>query len=166
MKLTQKKMIAIALSSLLVTAAGGAIAYGGSHDYRGDRDHCDMSAPMTRDPFARLENLSDEQKDQLKLIRRESRDAMNQVRDEMRDVKSALRDAMEDQTDMEKIRSLAKQQGDQVAKLIVLRAETRGKIRNILTEEQQAQFDTLRNPAQWAGASRDDFRNPHDRMRF
>lgn len=159
MKTMQKRISAIALSALLATAAGGAMAFGGSHEHHRNCDRSDMRAPMSRNPLAGLEGLSDEQKTQLKQIRRETRDAMNDIRDEMRDVKNALRDAMADNAELDNIQALAKKQGEQLAKMIVLRAETRDKMKSVLTDEQRAQFDAMR-------PSGDGFGKHHDRMRF
>jgi Spy/CpxP family protein refolding chaperone len=48
---------------------------------------------------------------------------------------------------METIRALAKKQGDQVARMIVLRAEVRNKITTVLSEEQRQQLQDIR----WSG---------------
>jgi Spy/CpxP family protein refolding chaperone len=157
MKPMNKRITAITLSALLAMAAGGAVAFGGSHQRHGDCDPSDMHARMPH--LSRLDNLSDTQKDQLKQIRRETRDVMRDLRNEMRGNKDSLRDSMADNAAIENIRTLAKKQGDMVAKMIVLRAETREKIRNVLTDEQRAQFDAMPRRG-------DSFGSPRDKMRF
>lgn len=157
MKPMNKKITAITLSALLATAAGGAMAFGGHHERHGECDHRSMSTPMHA--IARLDGLTDEQKTQLKQIRRETRDAMRGIRDEMQDVKDALRDAMADNASIDNIQVLAKKQGDQIAKMIVLRAESRDRIKHVLTDEQKAQLDAMRK-------SGDGFRGHQGRMGF
>ncbi|MEJ2467405.1 MAG: Spy/CpxP family protein refolding chaperone [Candidatus Thiodiazotropha sp.] len=150
MKTIHKRLAVIGLSALLFTSAGTALAFGGSHERHGcdnrksDRWHSPMRA------ISQLDGLTDEQRNQLKQIRRDARDAMRDVRDEMRDNRSDLRDARVDNADLETIRSLAKKQGDQVARMIVLRAEIRDKISNLLTEAQRQQLAELLTQ-RWGG---------------
>lgn len=135
MKTTHKRLTAITLTALLLAAAGGAMAFGGSHERHGGCDRGDGMAAMER--IYRLNDLSDEQKSRLRTIRSEGRTAQRELRDGMQDTGDALRDALFEDKDLETIRGLAQQRGEQVAKMIVLRAETRQKIRAVLTEEQQ-----------------------------
>lgn len=135
MKTTHKRLTAITLTALLFAAAGGAMAFGGSHERHGGCDHGDAMGPMER--IYRLNDLSDEQKSQLRTIRNETRSALREIRDDMQEARDELRDSMFEGKDLETIRGLAQKQGEQVTKMIVLRAETRQKIRAILTEEQQ-----------------------------
>ena len=155
MKPMNKKIPALALSALLATAAGGAFAFGGHHDRQGGCDrHSGMSVPMAG--LSRLQGLTEEQKTSLTQIRRETRNAMRDLRNEMQGNRDALRDAMADNASIDTIRTLAEKQGATTAKMIVLRAETREKIRNLLTDEQRAQLDAMprrggdfgRDPAQ------------------
>lgn len=157
MKPMNKRIPAIALSALLATAAAGAFAFGGQHDARGHCDHSGMRAPM--EALNRLDGLTDEQKSSLTQIRRETRDAMRDLRNEMQHNRDALKDAMVDKQSIDNIRTLATKQGEIVAKMIVLRAETREKINSVLTDEQRAQLDTM--PRQGG-----DFGRSHDRTRF
>ena len=154
MKPMNKKIPALALSALLATAAGGAFAFGGHHDRQGGCDRSGMRTPMAA--LSRLDGLTEEQKTSLTQIRRETRNAMRDLRNEMQGNRDALRDAMADNASIDTIRTLAEKQGATTAKMIVLRAETREKIRNLLTDEQRAQLDAMprrggdfgRDPAQ------------------
>ena len=110
-------------------------------------------------PLGRLDSLSDEQKTQLTQIRRDTRDAMRELRNEMRSNKDSLRDSMADNATIENIRTLANKQGEMVAKMIVLRAETKEKIRSVLTDEQRVQLDAMPRRG-------DGFGRPRDKMRF
>jgi Spy/CpxP family protein refolding chaperone len=153
MKTIHKHLTVIGLSALLFTSAGTALAFGGSHEHHAC-DHGRVgsmhSSMIPMRAISRLDGLTNEQRNQLKQIRRDARDAMREVRDEMRDNRSDLRDARVDNADLETIRALAKKQGDQVARMIVLRAEVRDKISNLLTEAQRQQLTELRTQ-RWGG---------------
>jgi Spy/CpxP family protein refolding chaperone len=138
MKTTHKRLTAITLTALLLVTAGGAMAFGGSHERHGGCDRDEGIGPMER--IYRLNDLSSEQKSQLREIRGETHTALREIRNAMQDTGDALRDAMFDNKDLETVRGLAQKQGEQVAKMIVLRAEVRQKVRSILTEEQQQQL--------------------------
>jgi Spy/CpxP family protein refolding chaperone len=163
MKPMNKKIPAIALSALLATATAGAFAFGGQQDrrdhcdHRGHSDHSGMNAPMAA--LNRLDGLTDEQKSSLTQIRRDTRDAMRDLRNEMQHNRDALKDAMADKQSIGDIRTLATKQGEIVAKMIVLRAETREKIDSVLTDEQRAQLKTMPRHG-------GDFGRFHDRSRF
>lgn len=144
MKHRHKKLTAIALSGLLLTAAGGALAFGGHHQWDEGCHQSGMNSPMSA--FNRLSDLSDEQKTQLQKIRQESRTAFRDLRDQIRDTKDDLRDSVNGTNDMESIRQLAQKQGEQMAQMIVLRAETRNKINGVLTETQRQQLLTQEQP--------------------
>ena len=142
MKPMNKKIPALALTALLATAAGGAFAFGGHHDRQGGCDyHSGMRAPMAG--LSRLQGLTEAQKTSLTQMRRETRNAMRDLRNEMQGNRDALKDAMADNASIETIRALAEKQGATTAKMIILRAETREKIRNLLTDEQRAQLDAM-----------------------
>ena len=157
MKPMNKKIPALALSALLATAAGGAFAFGGHHDRQGGCDRSGMRTPMAA--LSRLDGLTEEQKTSLTQIRRETRNAMRDLRNEMQRNRDALKDAMADKQDIDGIRTLATKQGEIVAKMIVLRAETREKIDSVLTDEQRAQLKTMPRHG-------DDFGRFHERSRF
>jgi protein CpxP len=142
MKSNSKRLAVIGLTTLLITGAGTALAFGGPKGHHGcDRDQ--GRPPMAA--ISQLDDLSSEQKEQLMDIRRSARDAMRDLRDEMQDNRGELREAMQENADLETIRGLALKQGDQVARMIMLRAEIRGKIDKVLTAEQRQQLADMRD---------------------
>jgi Spy/CpxP family protein refolding chaperone len=145
MKKRNRNIAIITLSTLLFTSAGAAVAFGGPKGH-GGCDRGGRGEPMSS-ALMQIDNLTEDQKGAIKDIRKTSRDAMRDLRDEMRDNRRDLRDAMEDEADLGTIRSLAKKQGDQVARMIVLRAEVRNKVNTVLTEEQRQQLKDMR----WSG---------------
>ncbi|MEJ2455977.1 MAG: Spy/CpxP family protein refolding chaperone [Candidatus Thiodiazotropha sp.] len=156
MKPMNKRLAVLGLTTLLISGAGTALAFGGHKDHHGC-DHDGRQTPMAA--LSRLDGLTDEQKTQLRQIRQEARDTFRELRDQMRDNRSDLRDAMMDKSDLETIRTLAKKQGDQVARMIVLRAEIRDKVNGVLTEEQRQQLADMRGKG-WS----DDI--PREKMRY
>ncbi|MES9992830.1 MAG: Spy/CpxP family protein refolding chaperone [Candidatus Thiodiazotropha sp.] len=144
MKPTSRTIAIITLSTLLFTSAGAAVAFGGPKGHGGcDRDG--RGGPMAA--LLQIEDLTAEQKKALKDIRNGTKDAMRDLRDAMHDNRTDLHDAMVDEADLETIRGLAEKQGDQVTRMIVLRAEVRNKIAKVLTEEQLQQLQDQR----WSG---------------
>ena len=141
MKSTHKRLAVLGLTALLITGAGTALAFGGHKGHGCDREY--GRSPMT--PITQLDDLSSEQKQQLKDIRSSARRAMRDLRDEMQDNRSDLREAMSENADLETIRGLALKQGDQVARMIMLRAEIRGKVNDVLTPEQREQLTDMRD---------------------
>lgn len=142
MKQSYRNIVIITLSTLLFTSAGAAVAFGG-----GSKGHGGCDRDGRREPVAaitQIDNLSAEQKAAIKDIRKASRNAMRDLQDEMKDNRRDLRDAMQDDADIQTIRSLAKKQGDQVARMIVLRAEVRSKINTVLSEKQREQLQDMR----------------------
>lgn len=141
MKPMQRKIAIVTLSTLLFAGAGTALAFGGHRDHGG----CDRDGD--RGPMAvlmQLEDLSAKQREEIQSISRATRDAMRELRNEMQDNRADLHDAKVDDADLETIRGLARKQGEQVARMIVLRAEVRNKISNLLTAEQRQQLRDLR----------------------
>ena len=143
MKSINKRMAIIGLSALLITSAGSAMAFGGFKGHYGGCDKGQGRSSMAA--IAQLDDLSSEQKDQLKDVRSSAREAIRDLRDEMQDSRSDLRDAMNDNADLETIRPLAEKQGDHVARMIMLRAEIRGKVDEILTPEQREELADMRD---------------------
>lgn len=146
-----KKLTAIALTGLLVSAAGGAFAFGGHHQREAGCHQREMISPMGA--LDRLNDLTDEQKTQLQTIRQETRTTMRDLRKQMRDTKDELRESMVAESDLENIRQLAQTQGEQMAKMIVMRAETRHKINGVLSETQRQQLQNLGQPNDGFGRS-------------
>lgn len=143
MKSINKRVAIIGLSALLITSAGTALAFGGHKGHFGGCEKGKGLSPMAA--ITQLDDLSSEQRDQLKDVRSSAREAMRDLRDEMQDNRSDLRDAMSDNADLETIRPLAEKQGDQVARMIMLRAEIRGKVDEILTPEQREELEDMRS---------------------
>jgi Spy/CpxP family protein refolding chaperone len=145
MKPMNRKIAAITLTTLLFASAGAALAFGGHRDHGAcdrDGDPDGYRGPMAA--LMQLEELSAKQREELQEIGRATRDAMRELRNEMQDNRANLQDAMVDNADLETIRDLAQKQGDQVARMIVLRAEVRNKISSLLTEKQRQQLQDLR----------------------
>jgi Spy/CpxP family protein refolding chaperone len=148
MKSTYRRIAIISLSALLFTSAGAALAFGGPKGH-GGCERGGKHGPMAA--LTQLDNLTTEQKAVLKDIRKATRDAMRDLRDEMEDNRIDLHDAMAENADMTTIRKLAAKQGDQVAQMIVLRAEVRNKIDSVLTEEQRKQLEDMPRPGREFG---------------
>jgi Spy/CpxP family protein refolding chaperone len=148
MKPTYRRIAIISLSTLLFTSAGATLAFGGPKGH-GGCERGGKAGPMAA--LTQLDDLTTEQKDVLKDIRSATRDAMRDLRDNMQDNRTDLHDAMADNADMTTIRSLAEKQGDQVARMIILRAEVRNKINSVLTEEQRQQLQEMRRPGMGMG---------------
>jgi Spy/CpxP family protein refolding chaperone len=146
MKPRYQKIAILTLSTLLFTSAGAAVAFGGPKGHGGcDRNRDARRGPMTQ--LMQIDNLTEDQKKVITDIRNTNRDTMRDLRDEMHDNRRDLRDAFEDKADMDTIRDLAKKQGDQVARMIVLRAEARNKINTVLNEKQRRQLQDM----PWSG---------------
>ncbi|MEE9358022.1 hypothetical protein [Candidatus Vondammii sp. HM_W22] len=64
MKPINKKITAIAFSTLFIATTGSAMAFGGYPDRSGNYQRENMTAPMRA--LSQLNNLTDEQKDRLK----------------------------------------------------------------------------------------------------
>lgn len=142
MKSINKRLAAIGLSALLITSAGSALAFGGPKGHHGGCDKGHGRSPMAA--LTQLDDLSGEQKTALKEIRSSARAAMRDLRDDMQDNRSDLRDAMQENASMETLRQLAQKQGDQVARMIVLRAEIRNQVNAVLTDAQREQLAEMR----------------------
>ena len=149
MKSTNKRIAIIGLSVLLISSAGTALAFGGPKGPHGGCDRGQGRSPMAA--LSQLDDLTGEQKQELKVIRSSARDAMRDLKDEMQDNRRDLRDAMQENADLKTVRALAEKQGDQVARMIVLRAEIRNQVNQVLTEEQREALADLRGPGMGFG---------------
>ncbi len=159
MNVIKKKIAVVGLSTLLLAAAGSTLAFGGhrshgGHDRYGDchqggsmaghtylKHGRGMLSPMAI--FKRVDNLTDEQRQSIKEIYKGSRQSLFDVVSAMQDNRLELNEARQ-KADIETIRALAKKQGEQVERMIVLRAETRAKVNAVLTEEQRKQLKSKR----------------------
>jgi Spy/CpxP family protein refolding chaperone len=90
-------------------------------------------------------NLNKEQREKVWKIVDSQRSAAREKMYSMMESRKALREASRGKDfDAKKIRSLADAQGKTIADLMVMKAETMHQIRGVLTPEQQAQLDKMR----------------------
>jgi len=136
----KKRLIAIVAGSLLLGSAGSALAFGGK-GY--DREGCDQDRPMHA--LQQLDNVTDEQREQLRKLFDEQRDSMRERRDAMREGRKAVREAIRSGASTEEIRTLATKQGEQVTAMIMAKAEMRQKMASILTAEQMKTLQDYRS---------------------
>ena len=141
MKPMNKRIVAFGLATVLLAGAGGTLAYAGHKGQHGC-DRGGRSGPMAA--LEQLDGLTADQKTLLEQIQTQTRDTMRDMRQAMRNGRDDLRAAMEDGADIETIRELAERQGAQKAEMIVLRAQTRNRIDEVLTEQQQQQLAEMR----------------------
>lgn len=154
MKRSTKHLAAILAGTLLLSGTGAALAYGGGHF---GKDDCRHSGGAAMHGLKRLDNLSDEQRDQIKGIMRGQRDVMRDRMTDMRDSRMALRDAMQKGADEATLRPMAEKQGAMVTEMIMARAKVRNQIQAVLTEEQRQQLEQMRNE-RWDDDDDDDRR--------
>lgn len=141
MKSQNKRLIGIVAGSLLLGSAGVAMAFGGPG---GDhREGCDHSKPMHA--LQQLDNVTDEQREQIRKMYEEQRGSMKQRRDAMREGRKAVREAINRGASTEEIRALATKQGEQVTAMIMAKAEMRQKMATILTAEQMKALQDSRS---------------------
>ncbi len=127
-----------ALSVLLMAGTGGAIACDmGKHMGMGGHHEGPMGG-MGEEHFLEriydLQDLSPDQRKQLNALRDKVRARMDEARLDRR----ALHDAMRDKASPEQLKPLAEKQGQDLTAMILLHAETRAALAQILTKEQQA----------------------------
>ena len=134
----KRRWPALAAGTLLLAAAGAAVAFGGPHGHgphRGGMPGDAASMPL-RGAY-RLDDLSDAQRQELDALRDEMRQDMRERMDAARDDRRALRDAFRDGADAEGVRPLAERRGRRVTEMILARARVRSELAAILTEEQR-----------------------------
>lgn len=146
---------AILISTSLIAATGTAIAFGGpgngwghhannpgmmggNHMMGGGHKQSGKSNQMG---IGQLENLTSEQQEQIRQLRREQREAMMAQKDAMQDNQRELKKAIKDGADKETIQKLADVKGAQVTAMTLLRVDMQQKIRGVLTESQIAQLE-------------------------
>jgi Spy/CpxP family protein refolding chaperone len=146
MKTSTKIILTIATGTVLLVGAGVGIASG--YEHRPGKG-CDKGFFMKGHGHGmkavyKLDDLTDEQKDQLDAFRKEQRDAIFENMDAMQDNRRALKDAMQDGLDMETVRKLAREQGNYVEAMIIQRAEAQQKLGTILTDAQMAELKSMK----------------------
>lgn len=151
MKRCNKKLALILAGTLMLGGTGAALAYGGYHG----KGHCGHHGSPMR-ALSQIDNLSDEQRDQIKALIKEQRDTMRGKKDSMRESRQALRDAMQSGASKEELQALAEKQGDQVTAMIMARAQMRDRINAILTEEQRTELQKMQQERMKERRDRDD----------
>ena len=146
---------AILISTSLIAATGTAIAFGGPGNGWGHHannpgmmggNHMmgaghKQSGKSNQMGIGQLENLTSEQQEQIRQLRREQREAMMAQKDAMQDNQRELKKAIKDGADKETIQKLADVKGAQVTAMTLLRVDMQQKIRGVLTESQIAQLE-------------------------
>lgn len=158
MSTTKKKIAIVGLSALLMASAGATLAghrghggcdQGGMGGHKSSMRGAGMTGPMRI--LSKLDDLTDEQRKSIKDIHKSTRQSMFELMGAMQDNRMELREARRKGADIDTIRALAKKQGDQVERMIVLRAETRAKVDAVLTEEQRKQLKSKRRSGRGSG---------------
>lgn len=89
-------------------------------------------------------NLDEAQMEQARAIRAEMRPHMKELYEQRREIRKALGEAVRNGASQSEIDALAQQQGDNHAQLISKRAEMKGRIHGLLTDEQKQQLEEHR----------------------
>ena len=97
-------------------------------------------------------NMTEEQRAEAKAILDDSRQQMVELRDRMRANRDQIRDlTLQPDFDEAAVRSVADEQGDLKAEMIVLRARQRSEMKAVLTEEQRARLNEMRKEKRQRG---------------
>lgn len=139
MKVSNKALTAVLAAGL--TFAGAAFAYGGGHY---SHNACGFGYSGSMHALYQLDSLSDEQRSKIKTIIKEERKTMRDMGDRMQDNRDALYEAMRKNAPISEIKPLAKKQGEQIAEMIVARAELRNKINAVLTDAQRKELQQMK----------------------
>lgn len=142
MKRANKTLATLLAAGLTLGAAGTAFAFGG-HD-RGCSGFDSRTASPMRALY-QLDSLSDEQRTQIKEVMKEERQSMRDLMDAMQDNRDAMLEANKDNVTVDKIKPLAKKQGELIAEMTVARAQLRDKINAILTDEQRKELNNMKS---------------------
>jgi len=145
MKPTPRLFTVALLSTLLTTGAGNAIAFDGPMGgpmgwHKGCAINGQMGGwgnPYTLRRVYQLPDLTVEQRKEVDALR----DKIRAQRDQWRLDRRALQDALRDKVPVEQLKPLAEKQGQHLTAMILLRAETRAALEQILTKEQRAQLE-------------------------
>ena len=122
----------VAATSLVLAGTAMAVGPGGM---KGERGH--KHAQMQEFVFEYVLNLTQDQKAQVSLIKAEAKTKLDQLKGAGVN-RNALRELSPDDADYTaKIASLAKQKGEQLEQMIIIRSAVKAQIHQLLTEEQQ-----------------------------
>jgi protein CpxP len=136
-----KKTIAIlSIAAILVIGGVFAIAQRAGHKgFAGRGTRGEQAAMM----MLRRLDLTDQQQAQVKQILEDNKGAVEPIREQLKANHEKLAD-MKGTFDEAQVSQIAKSQGDLTAQLIVVRQKVRSQIFAILTDEQKAKADQLR----------------------
>ena len=127
-----------------VGIAGAAHAFGG----HGGGDRCNYKGGHRGDKMMKVMkelDLSDEQRQAVREIKKESREQMQASREQMMEVRKELREASSaDNYDASKIREIADKKAKLMANMTVKRVEIMQRIRSELTPDQQKEFAEMK----------------------
>ncbi len=140
MKASNKTLAALLAAGLTLGVASSAFAFG-SHGY-----DCDMGARQASPMRAlyQLDTLTDEQRSEIKKMMKEERNSLRDLMDAMQDNRDAMQDAMKDNLSADKIKPLAKKQGELITEMTMARARMRDRINAILTDEQRDELSKMK----------------------
>ncbi len=139
----KKIAIAIGIVALLTAAVALAIAQGERHPGP-PPPGMGPGGPEMMEHMARVLNLTDEQKAQIKAIHDAERAAVEPNEQKFGELHKQLEDATANgQFDEAKVRDLASQQAQLHVNMLVEHERAKSKIYNILTPEQRAKADEL-----------------------
>lgn len=131
----------IGVAGLAQACGGPGGGFGGG--FRGG-DHEGRGGDRMMHVMKKLD-LTKEQRESVRNIKRETRDQMELKRDEMFDIRQALhKQVSADNYDAAKVRELADAMSKIVSDITVKRIETMQKVRQQLTPEQQEEFDEMK----------------------
>lgn len=132
-------------------SSGDGPGYGRSSHHAG-HGQCDHGKGRYLKRLARCLDVTDEQRAEFEAVMSKSRKQMAELRDEMRANRTQLRDlTRQAEFDEAAVRGMADRQGDLKAEMIVLRARQRSEIKALLTDEQIAQLDEMREGKHFRG---------------
>ena len=146
----KKRWVIPALGAALLTVGGTALASVGAdgcggHRYHHSGHHGGHHGYGAMSALMHLKGITDQQRTELRKVFDEARDTRYAKMKEWRTDRRALHDAMRKGAAPEVIKPLAQKRGEQVAEMIMLRAETRAKVDAILTDAQRQQLEKMKS---------------------
>ena len=140
----KRNLIIASVLAGTIGIAGAAQAFGGN----GGGDRCNYKGEHRGDRMMHVLkklDLSDEQRQSVREIKKENLEQMKASRQQMMEVRKELREASSaDNYDASKIRELADKKAKLMADMTVKRVEIMQRIRSELTPEQQKEFAEMK----------------------
>ena len=140
----KRNLIIASVLAGTIGIAGAAQAFGG----HGGGDRCNYKGEYRGDRMMHVMkelDLSDEQRQSVREIKKENREQMKASRQQMMEVHKELREASSaDNYDASKVRELADKKAKLMADITVKRVEIMQRIRSELTPEQQKEFAEMK----------------------